>query len=319
MAEDPLAVADLIADAFDLADIEVSDLLMTSPLVSLLRMEPSSNGTTHKYTKETGAPVVGFRSVNDGREIDSSIDTLVSIDLKVLDFSWRVDVALANAWRKGRENLIAREGLRHIKAALMAFEKQVINGTTGASDSAGASGASGGFTGFRDASTVNGLSDTMVVTGGSSTADVNSSVYGVRLAFDGVTGVYRGDSDAISLMETVIMETTGSSTGTYPAYYTPGCTWLGLQVGSAYDLGRICNLDNSSNTLDDDKIADLLSRFPVGYAPTHLIMSRRSHKQLQQSRTATNPTGTPAPFPSEAFGVPIVVSDAVSDTEELVA
>ena len=319
MAEDPLAVADLIADAFDLADIEVSDLLKASPLVQALMMEPSSNGTTHKYTKETGAPVVGFRSVNDGREIDSSIDTLVSVDLKVLDFSWRVDVALAEAWRKGREDLIAREGMRHIKAAMLTFEKQLINGTLGASDSAGASGYSTGFAGFRDAATINGTTDAMVVNAAGTTADTASSVYGIRLANDGVCGVYRGDGTPFSLMETVLQETAGS-TGTYPAYYTPGCTWLGVQVGGAYDMGRIVNLTaDSSKGLTDDLIAELLSKFPVGYGPTHLVMSRRSLKQLQDSRTATTTTGAPAPFPQESFGVSIVVSDAVSDTEELVA
>jgi hypothetical protein len=46
-------------------------------------------------------------------------------------------------------------------------------------------------------------------------------------------------------------------------------------------------------------------------------MNRRSLRQLQQSRTATNSTGAPAPFPTEAFGVPIVVTDALLSTEAL--
>jgi hypothetical protein len=51
--------------------------------------------------------------------------------------------------------------------------------------------------------------------------------------------------------------------------------------------------------------------------PTILVMNRRSLKQLQESRTATNATGAPAPFPSEAFGVPILVTDAITNTEAL--
>ncbi|HEY4635661.1 MAG TPA: hypothetical protein VIG92_03790, partial [Rhodospirillales bacterium] len=112
MAADFHAIADLIGDAFDLADFEVSDLLKASPFIAALKMEPSSNGTTHKYVKETGAPVVGFRAENVGREFDSSDDTAVSVALKILDFSWMVDVAVANAWRRGREAYIAREGKR---------------------------------------------------------------------------------------------------------------------------------------------------------------------------------------------------------------
>jgi len=46
-------------------------------------------------------------------------------------------------------------------------------------------------------------------------------------------------------------------------------------------------------------------------------MNRRSLKQLQVSRTATNATGAPAPFPQESFGVPIIVTDAILSTEAL--
>lgn len=318
MAEDLHAIADLIGDAFDLADIEVSDLLKASPFISTLMMEPSSNGTTHKYVKETGAPVVGFRAENVGREMDSSDDTLVSIDLKILDFSWQVDVAVANAWRKGREHYIAREGKRHLAQALLTFERQVINGIVGASDSAGASGSAAGFTGFRDAATINQTGDAMVVNAAGSTADTASSVYAVRLAEDGVTGVYKGDSDPFSLEETMIVPSISSGALKFPTYYTAGCGWLGLQVGSAYDIGRIVNLMASTQVLTDDMIADLLSKFPVGRKPTHLLMGRRSWKQLQDSRTATTTTGAPAPFPQDSFGVPIIVTDAIGATEELV-
>jgi hypothetical protein len=322
MAHDLHAIADLIGDAFDLADIEVSDLLKASPFISTLPMEPSSNGTTHKYVKETGAPVVGFRSPNAGRDLDSSDDTLVSIDLKVLDFSWLADVAVANAWRKGREDYIAREGMRHLKAALFAFERQVINGIVGASDSAAASGSAAGFAGFRDAGTVNALADAMVVNATGAVADTASSVWAVRIATDGVCGVYKGDSASFELGDTSIVQHVvdpGTDNKTFPAFYTPGVSWLGLQVGSAFDIGRIANLTATTAPLTDDLIAQLLERFPVGFGPTHLLMSRRSRRQLQDSRTATTISGAPAPFPQEAFGVPIVVTDAIGNTEELLA
>src|SRR4051812_4420156 len=103
MADDLHAIADLIGDAFDISDIEVSDLLKASPFIAALPMTPSSNGTTHKYVKETGVPVVGFRAPNAGLDLDSSDDTSVSISLKALDFSWMVDVLVAEAWRRGRE------------------------------------------------------------------------------------------------------------------------------------------------------------------------------------------------------------------------
>jgi len=44
-------------------------------------------------------------------------------------------------------------------------------------------------------------------------------------------------------------------------------------------------------------------------------MGRAQQHRLQTSRTATNPTGFPAPFPQEAFGIPIVVSEALAQNE----
>ena len=313
VTDDLHAVADLIGDAFDIADIEVSDLLKASPFVNLLPMEEASNGTVHKYVKETGAPVVGFRAPNAGRDLDSSDDTAVTVDLKALDFTWQVDVLVAEAWRRGREAYIAREGLRHLKAALVKFEKQVINGTTGAGDAAG-------FAGFRQATTVDALADAMVVNAAGTTAATASSVWAVRIAPDGVCGVYKGPS-GFELGETTVQQRVvdpGTDNKTFPTYYTPGFAWMGLQVGSAYDIGRIANVTADSGKGMTDALAyTLLSKFPVGFGPTHWLMSRRSVAQLRASRTATNATGAPAPFPTEIEGIPIVVTDAIADTEAL--
>ncbi|MBA7711875.1 hypothetical protein ES703_120842 [subsurface metagenome] len=46
-------------------------------------------------------------------------------------------------------------------------------------------------------------------------------------------------------------------------------------------------------------------------------MTARSLGQLQDSRTATNPTGAPAPFPESAFNVPIFDTTAITNTEAL--
>ena len=58
---------------------------------------------------------------------------------------------------------------------------------------------------------------------------------------------------------------------------------------------------------------------PVGYGPTHILMSRRSRGQLQRSRTTYSPTGSPSPLPTEYEGIPIIVTDAIRDTEELLS
>ena len=100
-------------------------------------------------------------------------------------------------------------------------------------------------------------------------------------------------------------------------YYTPASMYIGFQMGGKYSAGRIANINaaTDSKPLTDDLISELLSVFPAGMGPNMLVMNRTRLKDLQQSRTATNPTGAPAPFPDSSFGVPIVVTDAIIDTE----
>ena len=64
----------------------------------------------------------------------------------------------------------------------------------------------------------------------------------------------------------------------------------------------------SGEVLTDGLLARLLNKYPVGNGPTRFLVSRRSLSQLQQSRMSASP-------PTEAFGVPIIVTDDISDTE----
>jgi len=308
MADTFLSLADLttINDA-RLADRQISDLLDKAPLLAVLAADVSPD-TVHRYVKETAAPSVGFRDVNDGRENADSTDTSVTSTLEILDASFAVDQANADAYRHGREAYVGREAERHLRAAFFKAETQVIGGTV--------SGSSAGFTGLADE--LNALADTMMINGGASSGSDLSSVWAVKSGLNDVA-VIIGQGGEISMGETVSQRIAGATTGTFPALYTPISGWMALQIGGTRSQGRICNLDDSSNKLDDDKVASLLELFPAGGWPDYLVMSRRSLRQLQQSRTATNATGAPAEFPSESFGVPIIASDGAGDGESAIS
>ena len=309
MANDYLGVADLLADALDLSGAEVSELKEAAPLVSRLPAVISSNGDTHKYSKYTQAPVVGFRSENDGREFDHSVDSIVTVTLKILDFSWQVDKAVADAWRMGGPaGLIAREGMRHMQSALFMFEKQLIRGTNA---------ASAGFNGFEDSSYLDAVADEMVINAGGTTANTGSSCYLLRVGETEVASVIKGGG--IELGDTIVQSVAGS-TGFYPAYYTPGCTWVAGQQGGKYSIARIANLTaDSGKGLTDDLIFEAMKAFPAGMGPNLIVTNQRSAEQLRASRTATNVTGAPAPPVMEVEGVPFITTDAIVETEALLS
>lgn len=310
MADDLFALADLLKiNDTSLADIEVTDLLNDAPFMSqALMYTPATHGTVHKYTKESAAPVVGFRAANAGRDLDSSEDTAVTATLQILDWSFLADKALADAYvRGGAEGWIAREGRRHLRAALFAYETQLFRGTVG--------GDASGFAGFADV--LDDSDDSMVINAAGTTADTASSVWLVRVNEEDVTGVL-GMDGVFDMGESTVIDATDATGKHYPAYYTPGTGYTGVQVGSAYSFARICNLtEDSGKGLTDALVYKALELFPSAKQPTHIVMNRRSRRQLQSSRTATNATGAPAPLPKEVENIPIVVTDAIVSAEPL--
>jgi len=310
MADSFQTLAQLVmVNNLNLADRNISDLLDDAPLLKVLAAE-SVPFTTHSYVKQTGAPTVGFRSANDGRDNDKGTDTQVDVTLKILDASFAVDKALADAYIKGAEAYIAREASRHIRAALFAAEKQFLNGTL-------TPGAAAGFSGLRDSLVI---ANAMTVNAAGTTAGTASSVYLIRTGSDLDDAVLiSGMNGQLDIGETVVARIDGA-TGTFPAYYTPISSWLGMQIGGANSCGRIANVTaDAGKTLTDALIAQAIEKFPAARPPSYLVMNRRSLRQLQASRTATSATGAPAPFPQEAFGIPIIVTDAIGSTEALIS
>lgn len=310
MADDLLTLAKLVlVNDAALQPWELSDLIQAAPLLAVLPAT-TTPGETYKYAKETGAVTVGFREVNTGREYSASTDTIVTATLKLLDASFRTDKALADQWKNGPSAYVGREAGRHLRAALFALEKQVIYGTGNEAD---------GFAGLAENAAFDGAADTMVVDATGSTASTGSSVWVINAPAN-LRGIHAvlGNDGRIDIAETVTQEVDDTLGKHYTAYYTPILGWATVAVGGAYSAVRIANLtEDSGKGLTDALIYEALSKFPVDRSATHIVMNRRSLKQLRSSRTATNATGAPAPIPTEVDGIPIVRVESITNTETL--
>lgn len=296
----------------NLADIGVTDLLQDAPVLARMVAVPASQGgTVHKYLKDTVAAGVAFRPVNTGILNAAPQEELVTVTCKYLDGSFHRDVALADGFKGGRAAYMQKETRKAILALFAGLEKQVLQGV-----SADASG----FVGAPGYSFVDSVHDDMVVSAGGAGG---RSVWLVRSTEDDVAIVAGNDGvldfsyDPEQLSKIVTDTATGAG---YMALLASLAGWFAVQFGSRYSLGRICNIDGTSGkTLTDKLIAEGLSKFPASRQPNVLVMDRTSWYELQASRTATNPTGAPAPFPADAFGIPIVVSDQLKTDESTLA
>jgi len=106
----------------NLSDEEVSDLLQDAPLMAALHAQPASNGTLHKYLKQTTASSAAFRAANAGLDKTFSEDTLVTDTLAILDGSFHVDVALADEAKIGADAYLERELMRTMRTVMFAAE-----------------------------------------------------------------------------------------------------------------------------------------------------------------------------------------------------
>jgi len=293
----------------------VSDLLQGVPLLNALAAVPSTHGHTHKYLRETAAAGAAFRAVGAGVANAGGSVELTTVTLKFLDASWERDVALAKAMSTGKGGVdayVSGETMRSTKAGLVAIEKQVIYGDQ-------SPGSTAGFAGLVDA-----IDASMRVNGTGSTAATQTSVYAIRSGPEAVAVVYNGDNNGtIEVSEAYKVRGVDGSDNPLTLLRCDIDGYLGFQAGNKFNIGRLANIHPTDGSgaarLDDDKLAALLAKFPVDNKPTHWAMNRDALEMLRQSRTATNATGAPAPTPTEAFGIPIVVTDTIISTEAVVS
>lgn len=306
MANDPHSAADLLViNNANAVDLGLSGVLDDAPFLAALPATTASYGSQHDWVERTQNPVVGLRDPNTGRDVDSSINTNRSITLKVLDASFWADVALASAYKMGVDAYLERELAIALRAAFSKAEKAIINGT----------GDTAAFLGLFDKAPY--TDSTQGVNAGGTTASTASSVYLVRAVPDlSEVAVILGADGEIDVQDPTVIAAPGGSDTSYPSFYVAVSGWLGLQHGSAYSVVRIMNLtEDSGKGLTDDLLSLAMSKFPASRMPTHIVMNRRSRRQLRDSRTTYSPTGSPAVNPIEFDGVPIYVTDSILSTE----
>jgi len=289
----------------------IEEVATASPEVTMIPAR-TIRGTSYKTVIRNSRPTVGFRSANEGTDPTKSNFTERLVECFILSARIEVDKAVAKGYEDGAEALQAIEAVGVMRAALSTVGSQTIYGT-----SAGAKG----FVGLQDLVTTFGTE--LVVDAGGTTAGTGSSVYAIKAGPQGVQYVY-GNSTTFDLSPFREGDAVDSNSKRFAAYIADLTAWIGFQCVNKYAVGRLKDAtEDSGKGVSDAKIAELLSKFPVGERPTHLLMNRRSAYQLQISRTMTASTkqeaftGILPGVPTESFGIPIIITDSIGNTETL--
>lgn len=261
---------------------------------------------TSMFRKEL--PKASFTKLGDGVAATKGRYEEREFKLYLIKARLEIERAAAQADSEGLEGMKAREIEAHALASMVEIGQQIFYGTTNEED--GFPGLKA-FTPFGGAYTYNAAGST------SSTA---SSVYGVKFGDNYARLLYGGSDtpDPLNLGEFYDDTVTGNNSQPLKVVAADMEGWIGLQLRHMASVTRICNLtEQTDKTLTDKMGARAIELLPTGIVPDVWFMSRRSLRQLRESR-ATPENKNPA-MPTEMEGIPIVVTDTILNTDAIEA
>lgn len=263
--------------------------------------------TQYKTLLQTALPTVGFRESNEGRVHDKTTLATAEVECKFLDASWSLDEKVALECEWGTEMAITLQAKAHLEAALQHTAIQTWYGTNADAK---------GFRGI--ASLLPYKNSPMVVDAGGTQIKNATSIYAIRTGLDAVQYAW-GQNGRIADGEIKYAQFYDKEGRAIWGYMQPISGYVGLQVPTHQCIGRICNITEEirGTTKLENFVSDLLELFPVGKEPTMLFMTKKARGLIRAERTATNPTGSEAPYPENIFGIPIFVSEAISNHEDI--
>jgi len=266
------------------------------------------NGTSFKTLFRTALPTTQFRNVNEGVNTTKSTYANKLVECFYLDGKMEIDVAVAQADEQGEDHAKTIEADGHMQAALLHIGKQVWYGT---------SNDSKGFPGPQAI-----VDPAYTLDAGGTTASTGSSVYGVRVGEKHASLIFGRDT-VLAIGEWTKQRITRNNKD-LTAWINSLEGWLGMQWINKDSICRLkdCTAD-AGKGCTDAKLAELLSK--LKWVPDYWFMTRRELFHLQVSRTPTSntsgnaSTAPIAPLPTESNGIPIIVTDSLTNTEELTA
>ena len=264
--------------------------------------------TKYKTMVQTALPSVAFRADNVGREEQKPVWSTVEVECKFLDASWSIDEKVALDMEWGADTACLFNQQAHMDAALKAIAKQTWYGV---------SADAGGFVGI--GSLLNSLAAPNVINAGGTTANKCTSVFALSTGLQRVSYAW-GQDGQFKEGEIMYLPIPDKTTPAKEFWgFRQAITgYVGLQVPSVKCVGRIVNIDDT-HPLTDDLLSKLIDSFDDGFEPDMFFAHKKAIGQLRRSRTATNPTGAPAPYPDSTFNMPLYQSSAISNTEAVIA
>ena len=283
----------------------IEDVTTYSPEFREILARPKA-GTSYRVTRRTGFPTPAFRNANPD-SVTSTKSTYVQElkEMYFLDCQLEVDEMIVKGDDRSIGDVLADEAAGALEGTFNALGSQFYYGT---------SADAGGFAGLSTQ-----ISDDTVYAGGTTNT---TSAYLVDISIQGVHFVVGNDGE-IAMPDWTKQKVAAGNM----AYVSNLSSYIGLQVGSANAVYRVRGID-ATNKLTDALGAKAIKAVPLRRRGGNLrwMINRTAAYALQLSRSAVGQvdagtSGAPAfaGFPTELGGIPIIITDSITDTETTTA
>ena len=280
-------------------------------------------GTSYFYLrhKEDDTWTAPFRKANEGTDSSEDNYERVLAQMYMLSKPIVCDKLIAEADLNGPDAHNQSKAINEMKRLAKGIAHQVWYGDDASSD---------GFAGIQKT-----LGTTLASAGGrvylsdTTSGSNNTSVYIVKYGDDGVS-FDLGNNSSLDVPDFKLESVKDANGKLFQAYISYISGWMGLRIATVEGVMRIANVrfEAGKDGLSDDIIADALEYWTNGQ-PDAIWMNRKALNLLRKSRqvvTNQGPTGRvtssmthTAPPPTESNNIPIVVTDALVQTEAFIS
>ena len=298
----------------------VEEVNTESPEIREISGRPIA-GTTYKTRVRTALPAgPAFRQANEGSDTIASAYTQKLSQCFFMDGVINVDESVADAPEEGgREGVLADEAVGVMSQKSIALGTQFYYGTD--ADAKGFAGLNASY----DATNC-------LIKAGGTTSSVQTSAWIIWNDLKGVHFIF-GNNTGLQMNPWTRQQITDANGKKFFAWVNNVSGWIGLSFNHTKSAIRIANCEDATNkNLSDAVISRALELLPLNIRRSgglKILVNRKGLGQLQRSRSVTIFTGavgkatgsieTVAPLPTEAFNVPIICTDSITNTEAVVA
>jgi hypothetical protein len=327
----------------------LEDTITYAPELSAIMGRPIP-GTQYKTVHRT-LPTVAFRLPNNGSDTvkgkyRQSLHECMLIDAQIQGDKAVVDAegpSFPNSPEAAVADMLYDEAQGVVMATYVTVGNQVYYGTSAdANGFGGIAAATAGLNATKNQAPA-------VISASGATANVQSSAYLIWENLRGAHFIFGNNSGLTMMPEWRIQQALGLNSKPLTAYVNNLQGWIGFAINHPLSVARIANIQVGQATLTsltDALVAQLLSFIPLQmrgevaaryntggpnkFGPgLKLFMNPQVAYTLQSTRSpAANTTGTAitaatplvfAGLPDQSNGIPIILTDSITNTEAVVS